>query len=79
MVNRNSRAGHKPLRTCVVCRKKLEKDNLIRFILIEGEVIFDLGQRFPARGYYVCDENNCIEKLEKWVIKRKRSRKTKRS
>jgi predicted RNA-binding protein YlxR (DUF448 family) len=34
------------------------------------EAVFDLTGKFPGRGYYVCDDNFCIERLSKWIIKR---------
>jgi predicted RNA-binding protein YlxR (DUF448 family) len=71
MVNRNSQAGHIPLRSCVICREKTSKVKLLRFLMLDGEIIFDPGQKIAARGYYVCDNNACIEKLEKWKTKKK--------
>lgn len=71
MVNKNSQAGHIPLRSCVICRDKTSKTKLLRFILLDGEIIFDPGQKVENRGYYVCDNNPCIEKLEKWKTKKK--------
>lgn len=71
MVNKNSQAGHIPFRSCVICRTKKPKGKLLRFIFLDGEVSFDLRQKIETRGYYVCDDNSCIEKLEKWKSKKK--------
>lgn len=67
MPNRSSKAGHVPLRTCVICRCKTEQQKFLRFVLIGKEIVFNLKRKFPARGYYVCDKNECLEKIEKWV------------
>lgn len=74
MSNRSSKAGHIPQRTCVVCRKKTEKKKLMRFVLLDYEIVFDLNCDIEKRGYYACDDNSCLQKLEKRVKKILRSR-----
>ena len=69
MPKKSSKAGHVPERTCVVCRKKKERDKLIRFAILDSEIIFDLKREIASRGYYVCDDNDCLEKLNKWLQK----------
>ena len=69
MSNRSSNAGHIPLRTCVICRRKIEKKHLMRFILLDSEIVFDLNCDVEKRGYYVCNDNMCLQKLEKKVKK----------
>ena len=69
MPNRSSKAGHNPQRTCVVCRKKSEKKKLIRFVLLDSEIVLDLNYKIEKRGYYVCDDNDCLKKLDKRVKK----------
>ena len=76
MPNRASKAGHIPIRSCVICKTKDDQENLIRFAFIKNEIVFDLKRRIAARGYYVCDNNECLQKLDKWLNKReKKSRK----
>ena len=72
MPNRSSKAEHIPYRTCVICRKKEEKKNLLRFIIFEKEIIFDLKKILKFRGYYICDDNKCLRKLAKWFQKKKK-------
>jgi len=74
MPNRSSNAEYIPQRTCVICRRKTVKKQLIRFILLSSEIVFDLNCDVEKRGYYVCDDNNCLQKLEKKVKKILRSR-----
>ncbi len=74
MPNRSSNAGHIPQRTCVVCRRKTDKKELMKFILLDSEIVFDLNHDVEKRGYYVCDDNECLQKLEKKVKKILRSR-----
>jgi len=76
MSNRSSKAGHIPQRSCVICRSKAEKKELMRFILLDAEIVFDRNSILRKRGYYVCDLNNCLLKLDKWVsrmLRKKRS------
>ena len=74
MPNRSSKAGHIPQRTCVVCRKKSDKKKLMRFVLLDSDIVLDLNCKIEKRGYYVCDDNDCLQKLEKSVKKILRSR-----
>ena len=69
MPNRSSNAGNIPQRTCVVCRKKSEKNKLMRFVLLDSEIVFDLNCDIEKRGYYACDDNSCLQKLENRVKK----------
>ena len=69
MPNRSSKAGHIPQRTCVVCRKKSEKKKLMRFVLLDSEIVLDLNYKIEKRGYYVCDDNDCLQKLDNRVKK----------
>jgi len=76
MSNRSSKVGHIPQRSCVICRKKAEKKELMRFIVLDSEIVFDRNSVLGKRGYYVCNLNNCLQKLDKWVsrmLRKKRS------
>lgn len=50
-----------PLRTCLVCRKENEKKELLRFVLVNGEVELDLQAVKPGRGAYLCNTKRCLE------------------
>ncbi len=44
-----------PTRTCVVCREKRERQDLLRIVKTpEGKIIFDATGRIDGRGAYVC-------------------------
>jgi len=74
MPNRSSKAGHIPHRTCVVCRKKVAKSELVKFSVLGSGVVFDMKRKLLGRGYYVCDDNNCINRLDDKVSKLNRNR-----
>ena len=57
----------KPERSCIVCREKKYKNELIRLVCDGEKVIPDFEKKLPGRGAYICDDASCIEKL----IKRK--------
>ena len=46
----------------------------MRFVLLNSEIVFDLNCDIEKRGYYVCDDNDCLQKLEKRVKKILKSR-----
>ena len=59
-----SRKTHKPIRTCVSCGKKRDKDQLIRMVCEENKlVVFDRMNIKPGRGSYVCKTPSCREQL----------------
>ncbi|MEA3476057.1 MAG: DUF448 domain-containing protein [Candidatus Cloacimonadota bacterium] len=72
MVNKASNAGHIPKRTCVICKRKREKSNLARFVIKNDSIVFYYKQKMHGRGYYCCSDVNCMNKLEKWMKKRKK-------
>jgi uncharacterized protein len=51
------------MRTCLVCRGKRPKAELLRLALEEQLVCEDLGQVMPGRGAYVCRRSNCLSQL----------------
>lgn len=65
----------KPIRTCVGCGKKTEKQNLIRFVRNpDYSVSVDAEYKKPGRGGYVCFNEGCIKngiitKRINWVLR----------
>jgi len=58
-----------PQRSCIVCRTKKDKKDLIRIVNNkENEINLDKTGKKPGRGAYICDNMDCLEK----VIKSKR-------
>ena len=49
------------VRTCVVCRKEVVKDQALRFVLCEAELRVDLLGKESGRGAYICCTKNCLE------------------
>lgn len=50
-----------PQRTCLGCRKALEKDDLVRYVLSGGgDVVVDCRQKLPGRGAYTCVSRACV-------------------
>ncbi|MDI3504126.1 MAG: uncharacterized protein PWP64_1062 [Candidatus Cloacimonadota bacterium] len=76
MSNQNSKAGHIPMRSCVVCKKKQAKEHLLSFILLPAGIVFDLQGRLPMRKYYVCPQPECLTLLAKWRKKRLKGRRS---
>ena len=56
----------KPQRTCVACRTKRDKKDLMRIVLTpEGEIRFDPTGRAAGRGSYLCRNEECLKQAAK--------------
>ena len=56
---------HIPQRTCVCCRNKFDKEQLLRVVKFNGEFSLDQSGRADGRGAYVCGENACLLKFKR--------------
>ncbi len=54
----------KPIRMCIVCKKRFSQDLLIRLQCIDKNIVFFTGF---GRSFYICQE--CIKKDEKKIVK----------
>ena len=60
------RQKHVPQRTCVVCRDKKDKRELLRIVNNpEDGIVIDLTGKKNGRGAYVCTQTACWDKVEK--------------
>ncbi len=50
-----------PVRTCVACRRKAPRDDLLRVVLHEGRLIPDDRAVLPGRGAWVHPTTKCLE------------------
>lgn len=72
MPDQSSKAVHKPVRTCVVCRGRFEQDNLLSFYLMGSEIVFDIKRAVANRKSYVCNQEECLTRLPQWLAVRLR-------
>ncbi|PZT68428.1 YlxR family protein [Streptomyces sp. SW4] len=56
-----TRARACPERTCVGCRERAVKKELLRIVAIEGECVPDLRGTLPGRGAYVHPATVCLD------------------
>jgi len=63
--------GAAPVRMCRVCRQRLPKAQLTRWVDQEGGVAPDTAQQLPGRGSYTCSAA-CAAKLPKIIKHTKR-------
>lgn len=55
-----------PQRTCIGCREKRDKKDLIRIVKDkEGNIFVDRTGKVNGRGAYICDDVTCLEKAIK--------------
>lgn len=59
-----------PIRSCVSCRKKGARGELIKLANTPAGVIIDYLENLPGRGAYVCAEKACIERLNEGALSR---------
>ena len=53
----------KPIRTCIFCRNKFERDKCYRIVSDNnGKAIYDKDQKKNTRGIYVCKSKDCIDR-----------------
>lgn len=64
-----------PIRSCIVCRKKKNKNDLFRIISEDRKAYYDSKQCVNSRGIYICKNINCLNKLRKSITKEKFSTK----
>lgn len=53
------------VRTCIACRNKKQKSELLRIVSQNGNAVLDKTQKINSRGIYICHDNKCITKLLK--------------
>ncbi len=49
-----------PLRTCISCKSRKPKDELLRFVLQGDAVALDVDQHRQGRGAYLCASMDCL-------------------
>ncbi len=54
-----------PERTCVGCRVKRPRRELVRFTFKEGKLVIDKNHEYGGRGSYLCFNEKCVEKMVK--------------
>lgn len=55
----------KNIRTCIACRARREKNELLRIVQDNGVAVLDNEKKANTRGIYICDNKACINKLLK--------------
>jgi len=58
-----SKSAKVPLRTCLVCRRKFAKESLCRLVATDAELYYDYRFRSPGRGYYICQNGECLTRF----------------
>lgn len=55
------------MRTCVVCKKKVDRIQLLSFFTLGEKLVFDLANVLPIRKHYLCGDTACKTMLDKWL------------
>lgn len=64
----DGQTNHVPVRMCVICRRRFPKRKLTRYIRPADAAgpIEDESQTRPGRGYYLCDDEACLQRISKY-------------
>lgn len=63
---KNNKKDSTPLRTCISCRQRCPKKDMIRLVLKEGKVpVIDCKGKVHGRGANVCAKLECFENAVK--------------
>lgn len=66
----NKKKNKISIRTCVICKKKLPKNEFLRIVRnLESKVFFDMTKKAQGRGMSICPNFSCASKLNKKIIK----------
>ncbi|AYY12779.1 YlxR family protein [Actinobacteria bacterium YIM 96077] len=69
MATEGRASGHQPIRTCVGCRSRTAKSELLRVVAqgssSEIELVPDPGGRRPGRGAYIHPRTGCLDVAER--------------
>ena len=60
VVTRLKASAPVPMRTCVGCRKKGARGDLLRVALLEDNLVPDLAARLPGRGAWMHLDQDCL-------------------
>lgn len=61
----NKNKKHVPIRTCVSCGAKNDKQKMLRIVKVDNETTFDKFQIKDGRAFYICRSIKCIDKAKK--------------
>ncbi|WP_084608872.1 MULTISPECIES: YlxR family protein [Thermocrispum] len=53
-------SGHQPVRTCVGCRKRGLRSELVRVVALRGRAVVDHRRRLPGRGAWLHPDQRCL-------------------
>lgn len=63
-------------RICIITKKSMPKNELIRFAFSNGELVIDLDNKIKSRGFYI--SKNEINNLDKKILMKEASKSLKR-
>lgn len=54
-------SNQEPIRTCVGCRERASKADLVRLVILDGTLTVDRDFTVPGRGAYLHPRPDCVE------------------
>ena len=63
MMATSPKQKHVPQRTCIVCRQKFDKRELMRLVKTTDGIMRDASGKGDGRGAYVCNKLDCHNRV----------------
>jgi predicted RNA-binding protein YlxR (DUF448 family) len=57
--------GKPTVRTCVGCRSRAARSDLLRIVVVDGELVPDVRRRLPGRGAHLHPDLACLDLAER--------------
>ncbi|MBL7488976.1 YlxR family protein [Frankia sp. AgB1.9] len=57
--------GKSAVRTCVGCRSRAARSDLLRIVVVDGELLPDVRRRLPGRGAHLHPDLTCLDLAER--------------
>lgn len=61
IVSGRTRSRACPVRTCVGCRRRAAKNDLLRIAVVEGVIVLDQRGTLAGRGAYLHPDSGCLD------------------
>ena len=65
MMMTSGNTPHVPIRTCIGCRRRGPRSELLRIAVSDGVPVVDERKRMPGRGAYLCRKERCFLRADK--------------
>lgn len=51
------------IRMCVSCKKRIEREKLIRLTVVDEQLVIDNEGKLQGRGFYICNDQETFQQI----------------